>query len=98
MRRFFGALSLVCCTILVNTLPCAFAQDGWSSLRVCNKGKVPIEVVVAHTTWNGQDLARGSLQGHWEVEGLHFKPGLCWQAYNGQGSRQEALIGFGFKD
>jgi hypothetical protein len=65
----------------------AWAQNDDAFLRVCNRGKVPVEVVDAHTNF---------LDSTWTVEGATVAPGRCELVYEDYGPSQRALVGFGF--
>ena len=67
----------------------AWAQNDDAFLRVCNEGKVPVEVVDAHTNF---------LDSTWTVEGTTIAPGRCEVVYEDYGPSQRALVGFGFKN
>jgi hypothetical protein len=104
MRRIPATLfSLLAVLVLVNALTeRAIAQNdtktGRVSVNVCNKGEGPVEVVVAQTGLNLQDLKRGSLKGHWEIIGSSYRPGQCREAFYSYGFLPELFLGFGFKN
>jgi hypothetical protein len=71
-------------------------------LEVCNKGTVPVEVVVAT---RNEDVARGGLFGsltgtekfYWNIEGIPIPPQICKNVNNNR-EGQPAYIAFGFTD
>jgi len=102
MRRIPAALLSLFSLILFHaSTQNAFAYDvGRVQLTVCNKGKVPVEVVVANSRVDFQDLKRASGKGHWEIIGPSYAPGQCREAFGGAGAgfNREAFIGFGFRN
>ncbi len=102
MRRYAPRAILVL-TVLASSLPLHAQVDRYteSILDVCNKGTVPVEVVVAS---KNEDIARGGLFGtingtakyYWEIEGTTVAPRECKTVNTNDGV--PAYIAFGFPD
>jgi hypothetical protein len=82
----------------------AFQPDRYagSFLDVCNKGTVPVEVVVATrnddmSRSSFSDLVRGSQKHYWNIEGITIAPQDC-KNVNQNPDGVPAYIAFGFTD
>ena len=84
MIRFLLGVAIALSSVVGASASPAHAQDGLVSLKSCNKGTVPVEVVVA---WS--DVG-------WQVEGQTIAPGDCMPLFIGTIS--EGVIGFGARD
>src|SRR5260370_42614526 len=96
--RLQAALVLV---LLGSAMPLhAFQGGAWSSLFVCNKGTVPVEVVIAMrkddvTRSSVVDMMRGAGKYYWDIEAKTLAPQTCSDNRN---DANPAYIAFGFAD
>jgi hypothetical protein len=96
MRRLTLQAALVL-IFLGSAIPLrAFQVDNpiGSTLDVCNKGTVPVEVVIATRE---EDLSRGFFKYTWEVGGYPLAPQTCKKVYE-ERYAYPAYIAFGFND
>src|SRR5262245_28298489 len=85
----FQPRTVVLLLVLVTSVvsPTLARAQGQLNVRVCNKGTVPVQVVVAH--------AQGTFVYSWAVVGKTIAAGWCDEFYGQSG---EALVAFGAKD
>lgn len=92
LRAFLlTALILLGAAVPVRAQPIDFP---WARLDVCNKGTVPVEVVVAS---KNQDLRRGFDKYYWAIDGTPVAPGKCENVY-AHSQAPGAYIAFRFAD
>lgn len=78
----------------------AYQDSAWSSLFVCNKGTVPVEVVIAMrkddpTRSTIGQMMMGKGKYYWDIEGKTLAPQTCSDNRN---DANPAYIAFGFVD
>ena len=99
MRRLTLQAALV--LILLGSAMSLHAQDSaWSSLFICNKGTVPVEVVIAMrkddpTRSTILQMMSGTGKYYWDIEGKTLAPQTCSENAN---DANPAYIAFGFAD
>ena len=112
MRRIqsaFLALALSLCFIVTVTNPLyaqpeksliAQSMENRVHLWLCNKGKVPVEVVIVDVDADLREVLQGRVPAqYWRVAGQTLAPtGGCKDVYSDRGSLQPIFIGFGFKN
>ena len=107
MRRIqsaFLSIALSFCIAVTAAKP-LFAQQKRAmqnrvQLKVCNKGNVPVEVVMVDVDADLREMLQGRVPSqYWRIDGQTIAPSAgCQQVYDDHPSLQPIFIGFGFKN